>query len=194
MSPTPRILALSGSLRRDSYNQKLAALLAAGASSAGAEVTVVSLRDFPLPLFDEDQEAAAGKPESARQLKQLFAAHDGLIITSPEYNSSLTAALKNAIDWVSRADSSDEALLSALSGKTAIISAASPGGLGGLRGLVHLRSILGNIGITVLPDQLAVGSAHTVFRADGSIADEAMTKRVQNLGAGLVRHLQKMLA
>lgn len=194
MSTTPKILALSGSLRRDSYNQKLAALLAEGARSAGAEVTVVSLRDFPLPLFDEDLEAADGKPEAAKQLKKLFAAHDGLIITSPEYNSSVTAALKNAIDWVSRSDSSDEPFLSALAGKTAIISAASPGGLGGLRGLVHLRAILGNIGITVLPDQLAVGSAHSVFQADGSITDEAMAKRVQNLGAGLARQLQKMLA
>ena len=194
MNPTPKILALSGSLRRESYNQKLAALLAEGARSAGAEVTLVSLRDFPLPLFDEDLEAAEGKPEAAKQLKKLFAAHDGLIITSPEYNSSLTAALKNAIDWVSRSDSSDEPFLSALAGKTAVISAASPGGLGGLRGLVHLRAILGNIGITVLPDQLAIGSAHSVFQADGTITDEAMSKRVQSLGAGLTRHLQKMLA
>jgi NAD(P)H-dependent FMN reductase len=194
MSITPKILALSGSLRRDSYNQKLAALLAEGARSTGAEVTVISLRDFPLPLFDEDLEAAEGKPEAANQLNQLFASHQGQIITSPEYNSSLSAALKNAIDWVSRSDSSDEPFLSALAGKTAIISAASPGGLGGLRGLVHLRAILGNIGITVLPDQLAVGSAHSVFQADGSIADEAMAKRVQSLGSGLARHLQKMLA
>lgn len=194
MNPTPKILALSGSLRRDSYNQKLAAALADGARSAGAEVTVISLRDFPLPLFDEDLEAAEGKPDAAKQLKQLFADHNGLIITSPEYNSSLTAALKNAIDWVSRADSADEPFLSALSGKTALISSASPGGLGGLRGLVHLRAILGNIGITVLPDQVAVGSAHSVFLADGSIAGEAMAKRLQELGAGLSRHLKKMLA
>lgn len=194
MSTTPKILALSGSLRRASYNQKLAALLAEGARAAGAEVTVISLRDYPMPLFDEDLEAAEGKPEAAKQLKQLFASHQGLIITSPEYNSSVSAALKNAIDWVSRGDAPDEPFLSALAGKTALISAASPGGLGGLRGLVHLRAILGNIGITVLPDQLAIGSAHTALTADGTLADAAMAQRVSDLGAGLARHLQKLLA
>jgi chromate reductase, NAD(P)H dehydrogenase (quinone) len=194
MSTAPKILALGGSLRRDSYNQKLAALVAAGAKAAGAEVTVISLHDFPMPLFDEDLEAASGKPAMAKRLKQLFADHDGLIIASPEYNSSITAALKNAIDWVSRGDSADEKPLSALAGKTAVICAASPGGYGGLRGLVHLRAILGNIGITVLPDQVAVGAAHTVLSADGTLNDAAMAKRVNDLGAGLAKHLQKILA
>jgi chromate reductase, NAD(P)H dehydrogenase (quinone) len=193
MSTTPKILALSGSLRRDSYNQKLAGLIADGARAAGAEVTVISLRDYPLPLFSEDLEAEQGKPEAAKKLKQLFAEHHGLIITSPEYNSSLSAALKNAIDWVSRSDSADEAFLSALSGKTAVISAASPGGLGGLRGLVHLRAILGNIGITVLPGQMAVSSAHTVFTADGS-ANEDTTQKAHELGAALANQLKKLLA
>lgn len=194
MSTTPKILALGGSLRRDSYNQKLAALVAEGARAAGAEVTVVSLHDFPMPLFDEDLEAASGKPATAKRLKQLFADHDGLIIASPEYNSSLTAALKNAIDWVSRSDAEGEKPLSALAGKTAVICAASPGGLGGLRGLVHLRAILGNIGITVLPDQIAVGSAYSAFAEDGSLSDAATAKRVSDLGAGLAKHLQKLLA
>lgn len=194
MSTTPKILALGGSLRRDSYNQKLAALVAAGAQAAGAEVTVISLRDFPMPLFDEDLEAATGKPEAAQRLKKLFAEHDGLIICSPEYNSSVTAALKNAIDWVSRGDAENEKPLSALAGKTAVICAASPGGLGGLRGLVHLRAILGNIGITVLPDQIAVASAFSAFAEDGTLSDAAMAKRVNDLGAGLAKHLKKLLA
>lgn len=194
MHTTPRILALGGSLRRDSYNQKLAALVAAGAKAAGAEVTVISLHDFPMPLFDEDLEATSGKPAMAKRLKQLFADHDGLIIASPEYNSSVTAALKNAIDWVSRADSPEEKPLSALAGKTAVICAASPGGFGGLRGLVHLRAILGNIGITVLPDQIAIGSVHTALAEDGTLTDAAIAKRVSDLGAGLARHLQKLLA
>lgn len=194
MSITPKILALGGSLRRDSYNQKLAALVTAGAQATGAEVTVISPRDFPMPLFDEDLEAASGKPEAAQRLKKLFAEHDGLIIASPEYNSSVTAALKNAIDWVSRGDAEGEKPLSALAGKMAVICAASPGGLGGLRGLVHLRSILGNIGITVLPEQIAVGSAFSAFAEDGTLSDTAMAKRVNDLGAGLTRHLQKLLA
>jgi NAD(P)H-dependent FMN reductase len=190
----PKILALVGSLRRASYNQLLASEVAAGAVAAGAEVTVISLRDFPMPLFDEDLESESGKPEAARRLKELFASHDGLIIASPEYNSSITAALKNAIDWVSRADSADEKPLSALAGKTAVICAASPGGFGGLRGLVHLRAILGNIGITVLPDQIAIGSVHTALAGDGTLTDAAMAKRVSDLGAGLALHLQKLLA
>ena len=172
----PRILAFGGSLRRDSYNQKLAAVAATGAREAGAEVTVISLRDFALPIFDEDMEAASGMPEAAKRLKGIFREHHGLIIAAPEYNSSITAALKNAIDWVSRGESADEPSLSALTGKTAVVCSASPGGLGGLRGLVHLRSILGNIGITVLPDQVAVGKAY------------------EALGSNLATHLAKLLA
>jgi NAD(P)H-dependent FMN reductase len=194
MSTKPRILAFGGSLRRDSFNQKLAALAAEGARAAGAEVTVISLRDYPLPVFDQDLEDASGKPEAAVRLKALFASHHGLIIASPEYNSSVTAALKNAIDWVSRVDSPDEPMLSALSGKSAVLCAASPGGLGGLRGLVHLRAILGNIGITVLPDQFALSSAHTAFASDGSLTDSGRNTTVRDLGAKLANHLAKLLA
>jgi NAD(P)H-dependent FMN reductase len=104
----PRILAFGGSLRAESFNQKLAAIAAEGARAAGAEVTLIALRDFRMPLFDEDLEAEEGMPETARKLKTLFAEHDGLIIASPEYNSTITAALKNAIDWVSRATTPGE--------------------------------------------------------------------------------------
>lgn len=191
---TPRVLAFGGSLRRDSFNQKLALIAAAGAREAGAEVTVIALRDFPLPVFDEDLESAGGMPDNARKLKAIFASHDGIIIASPEYNSSVTAALKNAIDWVSRAESDSEPALSALAGKTASILAASPGGLGGLRGLVHLRAILGNIGITVLPDQIAIGKACEAFGSNGSLGDAKQNERVKALGAGLAGHLKKLLA
>lgn len=191
---TPRILAFGGSLRHDSYNQKLAALAAAGARDSGATVTLIALRDFPLPVFDEDLESAHGMPETARQLKELFYTHDGVIIASPEYNSSLTAALKNAIDWVSRSESDEESPLRAFTGKSAILCAASPGGLGGLRGLVHLRAILGNLGVTVLPDQVAVGSAHKAFDANGSLIDEKQGARIRRLGSTLAHHLAKLLA
>ncbi len=194
MSTTPRILVFGGSLRRDSYNQKLAAIAADGAREAGAKVTLIALRDFPLPLFDQDLEEASGKPEAAVRLKALFREHDGLIIASPEYNSSISAALKNAIDWVSRADNEDEPMVSALTGKSAALCAASPGALGGLRGLVHLRSILGNIGITVLPDQLTLSKAYEAFREDGSLIDEKQRARVKALGATLARHLGKLLS
>ena len=192
--PTPRILAFGGSLRRDSYNQKLAAFAAQGARDAGAEVTLIALRDFPLPVFDEDLEKASGMPEQAKRLKQLFREHHGLLIASPEYNSSITGALKNAIDWVSRTESDDEPALVAFAGKSAVLCAASPGALGGLRGLVHVRAILGNIGVTVLPDQVAVPKAYEAFREDGSLSDEKQAAKVKGLGAQLARHLAKMLA
>lgn len=190
----PRILAFGGSLRRDSFNQKLAAIAAEGARSAGAEVTLAALRDFPLPVFDQDLEDAQGMPEAARKLKQLFREHHGLIISAPEYNSSISGALKNAIDWVSRAESDDEPPLVAFTGKTAVLCAASPGALGGLRGLVTVRSILGNIGVTVLPDQVAVSKAHEAFKPDGSLADEKQAARVKKLGSQLAQHLAKLLA
>jgi chromate reductase, NAD(P)H dehydrogenase (quinone) len=191
---TPRILAFGGSLRRDSFNQKLATVAAGGAREAGAEVTVIALREFPMPVFDQDLEAAEGMPPAAKKLKQLFREHHGLIIAAPEYNSSITAALKNALDWVSRTETDDEPPLAAFAGKTAILCAASPGGLGGLRGLVHVRAILGNIGVTVLPEQVAVSQAHTTFRPDGSLSDDKQAAKVKNLGAQLARHLAKLLA
>ena len=195
MNPTtPRILAFGGSLRRDSFNQRLAARAVEGAREAGAEVTLIALRDFPLPVFDEDFESEHGMPEVARQLKALFREHHGLLIASPEYNSSVTAALKNAIDWVSRVESDDEPPLSALGGKTAVLCAASPGALGGLRGLVHLRAILGNLGITVLPDQIAVPKSHEAFAEDGSLTDPKLDARIRGLGRTLATHLGKILS
>ena len=190
----PRILAFGGSLRRDSFNQTLATLAAAGAREAGAEVTLIALRDFPLPVFDQDLEDAEGLPAAAKKLKKLFCEHDGLLIASAEYNSSISGMLKNAIDWVSRAETDVEPSLVAFAGKSAILCAASPGALGGLRGLVHVRAILGNIGVTVLPDQVAVSKAHEAFRTDGSLADEKQAAKVKNLGAQLARHLAKLLA
>jgi NAD(P)H-dependent FMN reductase len=191
---TPRILAFGGSLRRDSFNQKLAAIAAQGAREAGAEVTLIALRDFPMPVYDGDLEDTSGMPEHAKRLKELFRTHDGLIISAPEYNSSITAALKNAIDWVSRSESDDEPPLVAFTGKSAILCAASPGALGGLRGLVHVKAILGNIGVTVLPNQVAVGKAYEAFGPDGALLNEKQAASVKALGAQLARHLAKLLA
>jgi len=189
---TPRILVFGGSLRKDSFNQKLAAIAAEGAREAGAEVTLISLRDFPMPLFDQDLEAEISKPAEAKRLKELFLNHQGLLIASPEYNSSYSAALKNAIDWVSRGDGPDEPPISALAGKSAVLMAASPGGLGGLRGLVPLRMLLGNLGITLLPDQIAIPSAFQAFGPDGHLVDPKQEAKVKALGAGLAQLLKKL--
>ena len=191
MSAKTRILAFAGSARQDSYNKKLVQIAVQGARSVGAEVMLIDLRDFPLPIFDEDFEKESGAPEHARNLKQLFLEHHGLLIASPEYNSSISPLLKNTIDWVSRG-AAGQAPLAAYVGKTAALLSASPGGLGGLRGLVHLRSILGNIGVLVLPDQIAVSKAYEAFQPDGSLKDGKQQAAVQNLGATLAAVTAKM--
>lgn len=191
MASKPKILAFAGSTRTDSYNKKLVKIAAAGASAAGAEVTYIDLRDLPLPLFDEDLEAQQGLPANARTLKNLLISHQGLLIASPEYNSSLTAVLKNAIDWASR-PSPNEPPLAAFADKVAAIMSASPGGLGGLRGLVHLRAILGNIKVLVLPAQVAVPKAYEAFNADGSLKDPQQQESIEKLGENLATILSKL--
>ncbi len=129
MTDQPRIVAFAGSARRNSFNLKLVKVAAEGAQAAGADVTVLDMRDFPMPLFDQDLEAAEGSPENARKLRKIILAHDGLLIASPEYNSSITPLLKNAIDWVSRAGEGEKAL-AAYEGKVGAVMSASPGRLG----------------------------------------------------------------
>lgn len=181
MSNGTKILAFAGSSRAQSYNVRLLQILAEGARSQGAEVTVLDMRDYPLPLFNEDLEAE-GRPENVGKLKRLFLDHHGLLIASPEYNSSISPLLKNTIDWVSRPDEG-EPTLAAYQGKVAGIAAASPGGLGGLRGLVHLRSILGNIGVTVVPKQMAIAQAFQAFDEQGKLSDEKQHQAVLGIGA-----------
>jgi NAD(P)H-dependent FMN reductase len=176
-----RILAFAGSSREQSYNVRLLQILAQGARSQGAEVTVLDMRDYPLPLFNEDLEAK-GRPENVGKLKKLFLQHDGLLIASPEYNSSISPLLKNTIDWVSRPDEG-EPTLAAYQGKVAGIVAASPGGLGGLRGLVHLRAILSNIGVTVVPKQMAIAQAYQAFDEQGNLVDQKQHSTVLGIGA-----------
>lgn len=189
-----KILAFAGSTRKDSFNKKLVAIAAEGARTAGANVKMIDLADYPMPIFDQDDEAAHGKPENAIELKKLMMEHDAFLIACPEYNSSITAVLKNAIDWVSRTDDSDPRPLAAFTGKVVALMSASPGALGGLRGLVHVRSILGNIGCIVLPDQIAVPKADEAFHVDGTLLDEKQHKSVQRLGATLAETAVKLIA
>ena len=172
-----RILAFAGSARRESVNRKLIAL-AAGMG----DTTLIELGDYPLPLYNGDLEQDDGLPKNALRLKELFLGHDALLLACPEYNGSITPLLKNTIDWVSR-PAPDEAPLACFKGKVAALLAASPGSLGGLRGLVHVRSILGGIGVLVLPDQLAVRKAH-----------EGFDERTQGKLASIVRALEETAA
>jgi NAD(P)H-dependent FMN reductase len=125
------------------------------------------------------------------RLKRLMVEHDGLLIASPEYNSSITAVLKNTIDWVSRR-AGDEVPLVAFRGKVATLMSASPGALGGLRALVHVRSILGNIGVIVLPEQIAVAKAHEAFNPDGSLKDPKQHANILELGKTLAAFVAKL--
>jgi chromate reductase len=188
---TAKILAFAGSTRKDSYNKKLVQVAVRGAREAGAEISYVDLRDYPMPLFDEDLEKAEGMPENGQKLKKMFVEHQGFLISSPEYNSSISGVLKNTIDWISRPVPGEPALV-AYTGKAAALMSASPGALGGLRGLVHLRSILGNIGVVVLPDQLAIARAFEAFNEDGSLKDVKQQAGIIKLGASLANLLQKL--
>jgi len=192
MVNSPKILALAGSLREDSFNKKLVKIAVAGARKVGAEVTIVDLSDYRMPIYDGDFESKEGLPAEAKELRQLFIDHDGFLIASPEYNSSITGVLKNTIDWVSRTDDDCPEPLKAFRGKVAAIMSASPGGLGGIRGLVHLRSILSNIGVLVLPNQVTVSGAGVAFNEDGQLKDPVRLKKVLELGSTLSEVISKL--
>ncbi len=183
---TPRLIVFAGSVRRESWNRKLARVAAGMAREAGAEVTHLELADFPLPIMDEDLEAAEGLPSNALKLKDLWKAHDGFIVSCPEYNSSITPLLKNTIDWLSRPREGEKPL-ECFKGKVAGLLAASGGALGGLRGLVTVRSILGNIGVIVMPEQHALTGADKRFAPDGSLAEQAQADAVRRVVQATVR-------
>jgi chromate reductase, NAD(P)H dehydrogenase (quinone) len=185
-----KILAFSGSARTGSYNQKLVKIAAQGAEQADADVKIVNLADYPMPLFNQDLEAEQGMPANSRAFKELLISHDGFLIASPEYNSAFSPLLKNAIDWVSRREG-DEPPLLAYRNKTAVIMAASPGALGGLRGLVMLRMLLSNIGMVVLPGQLALANADKAFDDEGNLLEQAKQAAALELGANLKGFLDK---
>lgn len=185
------ILAFAGSARKDSLNKKLVKIAAEGARATGAEVTYLDFRDLPLPIYDQDLEEAEGLPDNVRKLKTLMKAHQGFLIACPEYNSSITPLLKNAIDWASRPELSEPSLV-CFKEKVAVLMSASPGGLGGLRGLVHVRSILGNIGVLVLPDQKAIGNADRMFDEKGNLQDETQQTAIMQLGRKLTTVIAKL--
>ncbi len=189
----PKILAFAGSARKDSLNKKLLKIAVEGARAAGADVTLVDLADFDLPLFSQDLESEMGMPDIAGKFKRLMIAHDGFLIASPEYNSAFSPLLKNTIDWASRSESDDEPPLMAYRGKTAAILATSPGGLGGMRGLVMLRMLLGNLGVIVFPDQQAVPNGLKAFNDDGSMSDPKQEKRTRMLVENYINFTRKLL-
>ena len=191
MSKEVKILAFAGSTRKKSFNKLMVKAAVAGAEDAGAEVTYIDLRNYPLPLYNGDLEAAEGLPSGARKLKQLFEGHDGLLIASPEYNSSYSAVLKNALDWVSRPADRNEPMLNSFVGKQAVLMATSPGAMGGLRGLYALRELLMNMMVQVHPNMMALGNALQEFDEDGTFTNQDKEQAVRELGALMVENLSR---
>ncbi|MGC6486347.1 MAG: NADPH-dependent FMN reductase [Planctomycetota bacterium] len=180
-----RLLVIPGSTRTGAYSKQLAQA-AALSTPAGVSASVVDLRDFAIPLYDGDLEEAHGLPEGVVALRKEVLAHDAVLFASPEYNASIPAVLKNAVDWVSRPHA-DEPGVSAWAGKVAGLMSSSPGGLGGLRGLAHLRQVLMNVGMQVVTEQFALGAAHEAFGPDGRLKAERSQAGVDAVLASVVR-------
>lgn len=191
MTYQPKILAFAGVLRRDSLNKKTVLIAANGAKKAGAEVTFIDLKDFPVPLYDGDIEAASGLPEYAIRLQELMLTHDGFLIASPEYNSGISGTLKTYIDWTSRPHGEHKAG-AAYAGKFASIMSASPGGLGGIRALPSLRTIIASMGVHVLSEDFALGKAHEAFDENGNATAEFVQNALERLGRNLTEILIKI--
>ena len=186
-----KILAFSGSLRRDSYNKQLVDIASEGARKAGAEVTIIELRDYPMPFYDGDMQDHEGFPKGAGEFRQMMLEHHGFLIASPEYNMSMTAALKNAIDWASRA-ALGEAARMGFKGKVAALMTTSTGYFGGIRGLSHLRLVLESCGTMVLPEQIAVPKASAAFSPEGRLSDGKQHDAVEKLGADVAILIKKL--
>lgn len=188
-----RILVFAGSARESSLNKKLARVAARAVADAGGEAAFIDLRDFSMPLYDGDLEAVSGVPVQALRLRELFKQHQGLLIASPENNSSVPSLLKNALDWVSR-PTDGEPGTAPYRAKVSALLAASPGVLGGLRGLVHLRQILNGLGVLVLAEQLAIPRAHEAFNDDGTLKDAAQRANLDGLAHRLVEVTTRLAA
>ncbi|BCU76127.1 NAD(P)H-dependent oxidoreductase [Luteolibacter sp. LG18] len=190
-----KLLVLPGSIRKDSYNLKLAALAAEHARQAGVEVDLVTPDDLrPIPLYNGDLEEAEGLPAAVKSLKQRFIAAQAIVLACPEYNSSITPLLKNTLDWVSRSETDEEPSLAAYRGKVAGLLSASPGGFGGMRGLVTVRSMLGNIGVLVVPTQLAVPKAYEAFDDQGALKEPRQQKSLAGVVDEVIRVAKALVA
>ena len=182
----PKILVLTGSARLDSLNRKLARQTVQALHTAGLEATLADLRDFPMPMYDGDLESGEGLPPAAKALKELARANDGFAIALPEYNGSFPALLKTALDWISRPEPGERPL-EAFRGKVAAILSASPGPGGGSRGLHQLRELLGMMGVTVIPRELAIARAGAAFDGEGRLTRAEDVSGLQELAAALAQ-------
>jgi len=183
----PKILVIPGSLRTGSHNARLAALAAKELALAEAEVTRISLEDYPLPLFDADLVAGSGLPQPAVALKRMMMAHQGVFITSPEYSASVTPLIKNTIDWISRVREGAEPTYAAFRGRVFAIGAAAASSGGGVRSLMALRQILElGCGALVIPEQVSVPRADQAFDDMDNLKDESLAAALKTMARRLV--------
>lgn len=184
----PRLLFISGSTREKSFNKRLARLGERIADANGIAGTFADLGDYPMPIYNGDIETAEGPPENARKLKALMKVHSGVFIASPEYNASFSPLLKNAIDWVSHTKDEGESPLEVYKTRVFALGSASPGGMGGLRGLSQLRLVLEiGLGALVLPDQFAVPRAMEAFDEHGHLKNKDSQETFKQLIQKLAR-------
>ena len=170
--PGPKILVIPGSLRSGSHNVRLAALAAKELVLAEADVTRISLADYPLPIFDADLARQTGTPQNALNLKRLMSAHRGVFIASPEYNASFTPLIKNAIDWISVVRGTGEPQLAAYQNRVFALGAASPGRSGGMQSLIALRQVLAvGCRALVIPEQVTISNAERAFDEMDQLTD-----------------------
>lgn len=189
----PKILVFAGSIRAGSFNARLAALAAKELALAGADVTRISLEDYPLPLYDGDSEAQSGAPDHARKLKQMMAGHAGVFIASPEYNASLTPLLKNTIDWISRVRERGEPPLAVFKNRAFAIGGASNSPYGALRSLMALRQVLElGCGALVIPEQITVFRAGEAFDDNDNLTDEHAANTLKRVLGRLIETAREM--
>ena len=189
----PKILIIPGSLRTGSRNAKLAAVAADAFAQAGLDVTRISLGDFALPIYDGDLQAKSGVPKNAINLKRMMAAHHGILLVTPEYNSSVPALVKNSIDWVSRVQEPNESRGQVFRERAFAIASASAGRLGGTRALAALRLILSACHATVIPNQLALSFADEAYNDMDRLNHASDLEALQALVRQLVDFAQRMM-
>jgi chromate reductase, NAD(P)H dehydrogenase (quinone) len=189
----PKILIIPGSLRTGSRNAKLAAAAADAFMQAGVDVTRISLGDFALPIYDGDLQANSGVPKNAINIKRMIAAHQGVLLVTPEYNSSVPALVKNSIDWVSRVQDPSESRGQVFRERAFAIASASEGRLGGTRALAALRLILSACHATVIPNQLALSFADDAYDDTDRLKHASDIEALQALVRQLIDFAQRLM-